>query len=72
MYAIRSYYVLGLANVPQQILVDRRRIRIGTVGLEPPRFGAVAIGAREFLIAYNVNLNSRDKRLPHEISYNFV
>lgn len=33
-----------------------------------PRFGAVAIGAREFLIAYNVNLNSRDKRLPHEIA----
>ncbi len=33
-----------------------------------PRFGAVAIGAREFLIAYNVNVNTRDKRLPHEIA----
>lgn len=33
-----------------------------------PRFGAVAISAREFLIAYNVNINTRDKRLPHEIA----
>lgn len=33
-----------------------------------PRFGALAVSAREFLIAYNVNLNSRDKRLPHEIA----
>ena len=33
-----------------------------------PKFGAVAIGAREFLIAYNVNVNTTDKRLPHEIA----
>jgi glutamate formiminotransferase/formiminotetrahydrofolate cyclodeaminase len=33
-----------------------------------PRFGALAVSAREFLIAYNVNLNSRDKRLPHEVA----
>ena len=33
-----------------------------------PRFGAMAIGAREFLVAYNVNVNTRDKRLPHEIA----
>ena len=33
-----------------------------------PKFGAVAVGAREFLIAYNVNVNSKDKRLPHEIA----
>jgi glutamate formiminotransferase/formiminotetrahydrofolate cyclodeaminase len=26
-----------------------------------PRFGALAVSAREFLIAYNVNLNSRDE-----------
>ena len=26
------------------------------------------VGAREFLIAYNVNLNTRDKRLAHEIA----
>lgn len=33
-----------------------------------PKFGAVAIGAREFLVACNVNVNTRDKRLPHEIA----
>jgi glutamate formiminotransferase/formiminotetrahydrofolate cyclodeaminase len=33
-----------------------------------PRLGAAVVGAREFLIAYNVNLNTRDKRLAHEIA----
>jgi len=33
-----------------------------------PKFGVVAVGAREFLIAYNVNVNTADKRLPHEIA----
>jgi glutamate formiminotransferase/formiminotetrahydrofolate cyclodeaminase len=33
-----------------------------------PRFGATVVGAREFLIAYNVNLNTRDKRLANEIA----
>jgi glutamate formiminotransferase/formiminotetrahydrofolate cyclodeaminase len=28
-----------------------------------PRLGATVVGAREFLIAYNVNLNTRDRRL---------
>jgi glutamate formiminotransferase/formiminotetrahydrofolate cyclodeaminase len=35
-----------------------------------PRWGATAVGAREFLIAYNVNLNTRDKRLASEIALN--
>jgi glutamate formiminotransferase / formiminotetrahydrofolate cyclodeaminase len=35
-----------------------------------PRWGATAVGAREFLIAYNVNLNTRDKRLANEIALN--
>lgn len=35
-----------------------------------PRSGASVIGAREFLIAYNVNLNTRDRRLAHEIALN--
>lgn len=35
-----------------------------------PRSGATAIGAREFLIAYNIDLNTRDKRLAHEIALN--
>jgi len=33
-----------------------------------PRSGATVIGAREFLIAYNINLNSRDRRLAQEIA----
>ena len=34
------------------------------------RLGATVVGAREFLIAYNVNLNTRDKRLAQEIALN--
>jgi glutamate formiminotransferase/formiminotetrahydrofolate cyclodeaminase len=38
----------------------------------PPAFnarsGATAIGAREFLIAYNINLNTRDRRLANQIA----
>ena len=33
-----------------------------------PRSGATVIGAREFLIAYNVNLNTRDKKLANAIA----
>jgi glutamate formiminotransferase / formiminotetrahydrofolate cyclodeaminase len=33
-----------------------------------PRAGATVIGAREFLIAYNVNLNTRNVRLAREIA----
>jgi len=33
-----------------------------------PRTGAVVIGARQFLIAYNVNVNTRDKELAHQIA----
>jgi len=32
--------------------------------------GATIIGAREFLIAYNINLNTRDKKLASEIALN--
>lgn len=32
------------------------------------RSGATVIGAREFLIAYNVNLNTRDRKLANEIA----
>ncbi len=35
-----------------------------------PKAGAAVIGAREFLIAYNVNLNTSDRRLAHEIALN--
>jgi len=35
-----------------------------------PQTGATVIGAREFLIAYNINLNTRDRKLAHEIALN--
>jgi glutamate formiminotransferase / formiminotetrahydrofolate cyclodeaminase len=34
-----------------------------------PRSGATAVGAREFLIAYNINLNTTDRRYADEIAY---
>ena len=34
-----------------------------------PASGATVIGAREFLIAYNVNLNTRDLRIAREIAF---
>ncbi len=34
------------------------------------RSGATVIGAREFLIAYNINLNTRDRKLAHHIALN--
>ncbi len=33
-----------------------------------PTAGATAIGARQFLIAYNVNLNTTDRRLAHQVA----
>ena len=35
-----------------------------------PKAGATVIGAREFLIAYNINLNTRDRKLAQEIAFN--
>jgi glutamate formiminotransferase/formiminotetrahydrofolate cyclodeaminase len=34
-----------------------------------PKAGATAIGAREFLIAYNINLNTRDRTVAREIAF---
>lgn len=33
------------------------------------RSGATAVGAREFLIAYNININTTDRRYANEIAY---
>ncbi len=33
-----------------------------------PRTGAVVMGAREFLVAYNVNVDTRHKKLAHQIA----
>jgi glutamate formiminotransferase/formiminotetrahydrofolate cyclodeaminase len=35
-----------------------------------PKSGATIIGAREFLIAYNIDLNTRDRKLASEIALN--
>lgn len=35
-----------------------------------PKTGATNIGAREFLIAYNINLNTRDRTLASHIAFN--
>ena len=40
----------------------------GPASSTPTSAGATVIGAREFLIAYNVNLNTRDKKLRHATS----
>lgn len=34
-----------------------------------PKSGAVVIGARKFLVAYNVNLNTLDKRLANRVAF---
>jgi glutamate formiminotransferase/formiminotetrahydrofolate cyclodeaminase len=34
-----------------------------------PSFGAVVIGARKFLVAYNVNLNTTDKRWANRVAF---
>jgi len=36
----------------------------------PPSSGVTIIGAREFLIAYNIDLNTRDRKLASEIALN--
>jgi glutamate formiminotransferase/formiminotetrahydrofolate cyclodeaminase len=36
------------------------------------RLGATVVGAREFLIAYNVNLNTRDPKLANEVALNIA
>ncbi|MCD4820159.1 MAG: glutamate formimidoyltransferase [Candidatus Cloacimonetes bacterium] len=33
-----------------------------------PKTGATAVSAREFLIAYNINLNTRDKKKAHDLA----
>ncbi len=35
-----------------------------------PKFGAVAIGARKFLVAYNINVNATNKKWAQDIAFN--
>ncbi len=34
------------------------------------KFGAVAVGARKFLVAYNINMNSTNKKMAKDIAFN--
>jgi len=65
----------NLANVRQgeyEALSDKARDPYWKPDFGPHEFnarsGATAIGAREFLIAYNINLNTRDKKKAHDLA----
>lgn len=65
----------NLANVRQgeyEALADKAKDPYWKPDFGPHKFnaksGATAIGAREFLIAYNINLNTRDKKKAHELA----
>ncbi len=78
------YLYAAAALRPERVrLADVRRgqyeglkLEIGQNGRQPdfgparmhPRFGAVAVGARPFLIAYNINLDSEDLALAKRIA----
>lgn len=64
--AIRAGEYEGL---PQKLADPRWAPDCGPATFNP-RLGATVVGAREFLIAYNVNLNTRDRRLASEIALN--
>ncbi len=77
---IPVYLYEAAATTPErQSLADVRRGEYEGLAdrTDPPDFGpatfqarsgATAIGAREFLIAYNVNLNTRDRRLANTVA----
>ncbi len=35
-----------------------------------PKFGAIAVGARKFLVAYNINMNSNNLKMARDIAFN--
>jgi glutamate formiminotransferase len=83
-YDVPVYLYAAAARRPERVkLADVRRgqyeglkVEITHRGREPdfgpsrmhPRAGAVAVGARPFLIAWNVNLGSDDKKLAQRIA----
>ena len=54
-------------GLPEKLKNPRWAPDFGTAVFNP-KSGATIIGAREFLIAYNFNLNTRDRKLAHEIA----
>ncbi len=79
-YAARSEERRSLANIregeyealPKKLQDPKWKPDFGPAEFNErvAKTGATVIGAREFLIAYNVNLNTRDKKLAHEIALN--
>ncbi len=79
-YAARSEERRSLANIregeyealPKKLQDPKWRPDFGPAEFNErvAKTGATVIGAREFLIAYNVNLNTKDKKLAHEIALN--
>ncbi len=83
-YGIPSFYYGAAARVPERVLLadvragefeglelrfmdPRRRPDVGTIARHE-RAGAIAIGARELLIAFNVNLASADITVARRIA----
>jgi len=74
-YAARKPEWKNLANVRKgeyEALADKAKDPAWKPDYGPHIFnvksGATAISAREFLIAYNINLNTRDKKKAHDIA----
>lgn len=75
-YAARSEERRNLANIregeyeglAQRIVTDEWKPDFGPAKFNA-RSGATAIGARKFLVAYNVNLNTLDKRLANRVAF---
>ncbi len=57
-------------SLPARIGCDEWRPDFGDGKKLDESFGAVAIGARKFLVAYNINLNTTNKKLAQDIAYN--
>ncbi len=77
-YGIPVYLYEHAATGGRRSLADVRHGEYESLASRPDRpdfgpdrndqTGATAIGAREFLIAYNVNLNTTDRKLAHEVA----
>ncbi len=63
--AIRAGEYEGLA---QKLAMPEWKPDFGPATFNP-KSGATAVGAREFLIAYNINLNTTDRRYATDIAY---
>ncbi|NPA74559.1 MAG: glutamate formimidoyltransferase [Euryarchaeota archaeon] len=77
-YAAREEYRRNLADIREgeyEALPDKLKNEKWKPDFGPAEFnehvaktGATVIGARDFLIAYNVNLNTTDKKLAHKVA----